>query len=69
MELHRAEKIAVIGHGHSRHLLFDRDLHQLIDIAGPIEQGVIDMTVEIDEKTLAYARRGRGVVPQGGRIL
>ena len=31
------------------HLLFHRDFHQLVDIASPIEEGIIRMTVEMDE--------------------
>ena len=45
VELHRSKQIAVVGHGHGGHLLFDHDLHQLIDIAGAVEQRVVGVAV------------------------
>jgi hypothetical protein len=68
IELDRAEQVAVIGHGHGRHLLLDRDLHQLVDLAGPVEQGVIRVAMQMDERhddtfrgggTLSFCHRGR----------
>ena len=49
VELHRAEEIAVIGHGHRGHLLLDHDLHQLVDIAGAVEQRIVGMAMQMDE--------------------
>ena len=40
---------SVIGHGDSRHFQFGRDLHELIDFARPIEQGIIRVAVQMDE--------------------
>ena len=49
VELHGAEEIAVVGHGDGGHLLLDHDLHQLVDIAGSIEEGVIRVAMQMDE--------------------
>ena len=49
IELDRAEEIAVIGHGDGGHLLLDHDLHQLVDIAGAVEQRIIGVAVQVDE--------------------
>src|SRR5262249_19232638 len=49
IKLDRAEEVAVIGHGDRRHLLLDRDLHQLVDIAGSVEQRVVGVAVQVDE--------------------
>ena len=50
VELDRAEQVAVIGHGDGGHLLLDHDLHQLVDIAGAVEQRVIGMAMQVDER-------------------
>ena len=49
IELDGAEEIAVVGHGDGGHFLLDRDLHELVDIAGAVEQGVVGVAVEVDE--------------------
>ncbi len=60
VELHRAEEVAVIGHGHGGHFLLGDDLHQLVDIAGAVEQGIIGVAVQVDEGHLAlHSSRGR----------
>ena len=50
VELHRAEQIAVIGHGDGGHLLLDHDLHQLVDFAGAVEQGIVGVAMQVDER-------------------
>ena len=49
VELDRAEKIAVIGHGDGGHLLLDHQIHQLADFAGAVEQRVIGVAMQMDE--------------------
>ncbi len=49
IELHRSEEIPVIGHRHGGHLLFDHDLHQLVDIASAVKQRVVGVAVQMDE--------------------
>ena len=49
IELDRAEEIAVIGHADGGHVLRGDDLHQLVDFAGAIEQGIVGVVVEVDE--------------------
>ncbi len=60
VELDRAEQIAVIGHGHGGHLLLDREVHQLGDFAGSVEQRVIGVAMQMDK------RRGHGRSNPGG---
>jgi hypothetical protein len=45
IKLHRSEQVAVVGHRHRRHLLFDHDLHQLVDIARAVKQRIIGMAM------------------------
>ncbi len=49
VELHRAEEVAVVGHGDGGHLLLDHEVHQLGDFAGAVEQGVVGVAVQVDE--------------------
>ncbi len=55
IEFHRAEEVAVIGHGHRRHLLLDGELHQLIDIARPIQQRIVGVAMQVDEGHLSFS--------------
>ena len=50
VELHRAEQIAVIRHGDRGHLLLLRELHELRNLARPVEQGVIGMAMKMNER-------------------
>jgi hypothetical protein len=50
IELDRAEQVPVIGHGHRRHLLLDHGLHELVDIAGAIQQGIVGMAMQVDKR-------------------
>ena len=45
----RAEKIAVIGHGHRRHFEFRRFFHQLLHPHRAIEERVFGVEVEMNE--------------------
>ena len=54
VELDRAEQVAVIGHGDGRHLLLDRGLHELVDVAGPIEQRIIGVAMQVDERIFRH---------------
>src|SRR5579871_1119026 len=55
-----AEQVPVVGHGDGRHLLLDGDLHQLIDIAGPVEQRIIGVAMQMDERRHDGTFRGGG---------
>jgi hypothetical protein len=50
VELDRAEEIAVIGHGDGGHFLLGDDVHELVDFAGAVEQGIVGVVVQMDEK-------------------
>ena len=47
IEFHRAEHIAVIGHGHGRLLEHFDALEHLVDLIGAIEKTVFRVTVEM----------------------
>src|ERR1035438_3557876 len=49
IEFDRAEEVAMIGHGDGGHFLLDHDLHQLVDIAGAIEERIVGMAMQMDE--------------------
>ena len=51
IELDGAEQVAVIGHGDRGHLLLG-DRASAVDIAGPVEQGVVGVAVKVNEMTL-----------------
>jgi hypothetical protein len=57
-----AEEIAVIRHGDRRHLLLDRDLHQLVDIAGSVEHRMVGVAVQVTKDIDGVRSRG-GVLP------
>ena len=63
VKLHRAEKISVIGHRHGGHLLLDDEIHQLTDLAGAVEQRIIGMAMQMDERR----RRTHLLSRSGGR--
>ena len=48
-EMHRAEDVAVVGHGHGGHAQLLHPLDKLLDVAGAVEQGVVGMEVQVDE--------------------
>ena len=56
VELDGAEEIAVIGHADGGHLLFGADLHELVDFAGAVEQGIVGVVVEVDEWGFGHRR-------------
>src|SRR5262245_28478614 len=49
VKVSRAENVAVIGYGNCRHVERFDALHQLLDVAGAIQQRVIGMQVEMNE--------------------
>ena len=56
IELNCAKEIAMVGHGDSWHALLLGDGHQLLDIAGAIQQRVIGMAVKVNERTFGHER-------------
>src|SRR5436190_5167293 len=60
VKLDCAEQISVVGHGHGGHFLLLRLGHQLRDLAGSIEQGVVGMAMQMNEG------RGHKIVPIPG---
>ena len=60
VELDRAEQVAVIGHGDGGHFLLGRQVHQLRDLAGSVEQRVIGVAMQMNKG------RGHGSSNPGG---
>ena len=48
-EVHSAEDIPVVGHGHGGHAKFFNALTKFFDVAGAVQQGIIGMEVQVDE--------------------
>ena len=48
-KVHRAENVAMIGHGHGGHAQFFHALDKLFHVAGAIQHGVIGMEVQVNE--------------------
>jgi hypothetical protein len=48
-EVHGAEDVAVVGHGHGRHPQFFDSLAEFLDVTGAVEHGVVGMQVQVDE--------------------
>ena len=67
--MHRAENIAVIGHGHSRHAKLFGAMTELFDVAGAVEHGVVGMKMQVDE--LRHFRSGsrRQALGLGSQLL
>ncbi len=59
IELHRAEEIAVIGHGDGGHFLLRDDVHQLVDFAGAVEQGIVGVVVQMNEWIFGHRQSER----------
>ena len=49
VKINRAEQIAVVGQGQGAHAELARPLGQLVDPAGPVQQAVVRMDMEMDE--------------------
>ena len=56
-----AEEVAVVGHADGGHFLFGADLHELVDFAGAVEEGVVGVVVKVNEGCFGHVsiRRGR----------
>ena len=55
IKLDGAKKVTVIGHGHGGHLLALHDAHHLFDVAGAIEQRIVGVAVEVNERAFGHA--------------
>ena len=60
VELDGAEEIAVVGHGDGGHFLLGDDVHELVDFAGAVEQGIVGVVVEMNEWIFSHGRGERG---------
>ncbi len=49
VKLDRAEEVAMVGHGDGGHFLLDYEVHELGDFAGPVEEGIIGVAMQVDE--------------------
>ncbi len=58
VELRGAEEIAVIGYRYRRLLQALNELHQAGNLAGAVEQRVVGVTVQVDERLLGHGRSG-----------
>ena len=54
VELDGAEEVAVVRHGDGGHFLLDDGVHELADFAGSIEEGVIGVAVQMDERIFRH---------------
>ena len=55
IKFNRAKKIAVIGHGHGRHLEFLRFFHQLLHPNRSVEQRILSMQMKMNERIARHA--------------
>ena len=55
VEMHRAEDVAVVGDGDGRHVQLGHARHELVDVAGAVEQRVVGVQVKMDK--LGHERR------------
>ncbi len=65
VELDRAEEVAVVGHGDRRHLQLDRPLEEGVELVRPVEEAVLGVEVEVDER-VECRHRGLDVPPCEG---
>jgi hypothetical protein len=67
VKLDRAKQIAVIRHGNGRHLLLGDHIHELVDFAGPVEQGVVGVVMKVNEWSFGHrTERMPKQLPAGG---
>ena len=65
VELDGAEEVTEVGHGDGGHFLFDDRIHELADFTGAVEEGVIGVAVQMDERVFRH-----GVVSlRSGEVL
>ena len=50
IELDSAKEVAMVSHGDGRHFLFGDHLHELLDFAGTVKQGVVSVAMEVNER-------------------
>ena len=55
IKLDGAKEVAVIGHRNGGHFLLPHDAHQLLDVAGAIEQRIVGMAMKVNERTFGHA--------------
>ena len=55
IKLDGPEQVAMIRHRNRRHLLAFHDLDQLLDVARAIEERVVSVAVEVNERTFRHA--------------
>jgi hypothetical protein len=60
VELDGAVQVAVVGQGQGVHAQLPGPRHQLGHAAGPVEQAVVAVTVQVDEGTVGHTRRFTG---------
>jgi hypothetical protein len=44
----------VVRHGDRGHILLRDDIHQLVDFAGAVEQGIVGVVVKMNEWSLSH---------------
>ena len=54
VKLHGPEQVAVVGHGDGGHFLLFDHVHELLDFAGSVQQGVISVAVQVNEGNIRH---------------
>ena len=57
-ECHRAEDVAMVGHGDRGHVEFLDAADQALDLASAVEHGVVGMKMEMNELRLGHSESG-----------
>ena len=62
VEADRAKEVAVIRHSNGGHFLLGDDLHELVDFARAIEQRIVGVVVEVNERNFGHRKNYGSVV-------
>ena len=57
VKLHGAEEVAVVRHRDRGHFQFGGPIHQFADFAGPVEETIVGMKMQMDEIFSSHAGR------------
>ena len=59
----------MIGHGDGGHFLLGDDVHELVDFAGAVEQGIVGVAVEVNEWSFGHRQYKCRVGSAGGSAV
>ena len=69
IEIDSPEHIAMVGHGNSRHIVFNGFSDEFLNAAGPVEEAVLRMDMEMDEIGVSHFENAKCISSSVKRIM